>query len=419
MKKSPTTDSFDLAYPSPTPSSSDDEPLPTTPAGNDVVPSRSWLASSGLTGLGVKGIKDFDAYEGDNLDSTLPSITEDLLQQLHLGDAIGASSSSSNQSSSSATPIELNSPVFESAFPPPTIAYRRQGVTPTRLLTSSQSLGSLASPSNLAELRQLQQAAVDMEYEARRPFKLNLPQEREKRIRRKAVPVVVAADISSQQPVASSSRLFTLEVASVEISRSNSGSSSSSGNRADESGSEAATVSASPRVMIVSEPVTPLRSPSTPSTARETPMRRFYGNAKATMSMIDVSPRLASLPIFVPPRSASKSPAHQRSASDSPASSVSSARKNSSDASSDSGESWDQPVTPSSFNSARIGGNSFQFGPSPPIKSKKAGGIYGNKSAFLSQLDLGLKRVMDRKGETDEEGKKHKRGLSRFLGMKA
>jgi hypothetical protein len=294
------------------------------------------------------------------------------------------------------------------------MSYRRRLPTPPLLLITSESLNSLASPSSLAELRQLQQAAIDMQYEARRPIKLTMRKDSEKRIRRKAPPLVPAEEYASCSSQASGSRTYNFDVIpSVQISRSTSGASTVS------SIEESLALVPSPAKVAAREPLTPHPSVLS-STARESPMRRLYGNAKATMSMIDVSPRSVSLPVFVPPRSASKSIASTSAAQPSPTPSAWSGRRISTDASSDSGDSFDQPLTPNSFNSAGsggVGGNGFHFAPCPPVKAKKiGGGIYGNKSAFLSQLDLGLKRVMDRK---EEDGKRQKKGLGRFLGVKA
>lgn len=68
--------------------------------------------------------------------------------------------------------------------------------TPTpRSRASAQTLNTLASPSTLDELAGLRQAALDLETEARRPMKPAAP--KEKRIKRKAVPVLFQADFES------------------------------------------------------------------------------------------------------------------------------------------------------------------------------------------------------------------------------
>lgn len=410
VKKHASASSMDLSYPSPASSSSDEENLPLTPAAPESeVCNPTWMVSSDCTGLGVKGLKEFDMFSIETSESR-----------------IGMKQSASFNDAQTPSPLpmvyELASPIGStSALTSSDLADRRQGATPARLLTSSLSLGALGSPSNITELRQLQQAAVDLEHEARQPFNLNLPRERERRIRRKAVPVVLEEDISEcSQQSAVVKHSFTLEVvASSDLSRSSSGISSPSSDMAESSSAASSTFHTARPIHVVHPSLS-----SQPSTVRETPMRRFYSNAKATMSMIDISPRMGSMPMFTSSSNATPVKAHSRSTSqpDSPLSryTPASQRKNSNDGASDSGESWDMPLTPRSFgseNSARVGGNGF-LSSSPP-KSKKDSGIYGNKSAFLSQLDLGLKRVLDKKPK-DQEGKSsHKRGLSRFLGLKA
>ena len=205
-----------------------------------------------------------------------------------------------------------------------------------RPLSSSTSFSSLASPSTLDELRSFRQAALDFETDAWQPTGTAV---KEKKIKRKPVPAVDASDLAPR-PLSSPNLLVE-----------------------------------SPRFISLRDLPTELPIfPRQRQVSLGRPSRTVYQTHYATQSVIEISPRSASLPFSIPTRVTSHRPASPSSSS----------------------TLSDQPITPTS-----------------------------EKEAFFDKMDGGLRRLgtdgmQEQRYEAQEvkvasHNHQHKRGLSRFL----
>ncbi|ORY35818.1 hypothetical protein BCR39DRAFT_34788 [Naematelia encephala] len=196
--------------------------------------------------------------------------------------------------------------------------------TPSKLLASSQSMSDFASPATLDELRYLRQAAVDLAEHVRKPVFAPLRSTSTRRIRRKAVPSIDIGEISH----------FTLpsplDPSSMRHHRS--------------------------RTLDPNPPILPPRS-----TELHQGQRPRYQTHSSSRSVIEVSPRVSSLP---------------------------------------SRQAWLESVSvPDGLTQMATTPRSLQGGHADP-------------DTFLRQMDSGLKKL-----ELEGRGK-HRRGLSGFLGRR-
>ncbi|WVQ95079.1 hypothetical protein IAU59_002172 [Kwoniella sp. CBS 9459] len=358
--------------PVPSPSSSDDEPLtpsPVTPSAADVsvqVPSRGWSVFTTAKGLGVSGVAEWDPPVTPLRELSLETLPDFAFEPLDL-----------SPETSSTTPPKRNNGLPRSFSKP--ILHPTQSqpqITPPnpRILATSQSLNSFSSPTNLDELRSLKQAAVLLETEARKPIRPLIgakDTQRERKIKRKAVPSIVESDLLEASP-----------------SSSNAPSSSASSPNSDFG-------PAHPRRSSLVEVMTVPRQLPGMGNAIFNKHRQLYQNHAASRSVIEISPRAKSqpvVPIVIPPR-ISSSPAVS-----SPSRSGNGRHEGSSDASSASSL-HDQPLTPNSLSASQT-------------------------EYFLSSVETAFKKLETERAEMNQKGSssfsgKHKRGFSRFLGKKS
>ncbi|WVQ68383.1 uncharacterized protein L199_006591 [Kwoniella botswanensis] len=205
----------------PSPCSSDDEPLtpsPVTPSStasddNVQVPLRGWSVFSSAKGLGVSGVAEWDTPVTQLRELSLEPLPDFAFEPLNIPSSSSLSSIITKKSTTSTTtkqknnnlPRSISKPISIQAPPIPN-ATASTPVSHSRILATSQSLNSFSSPSNLAELRSLRQAAVVLENEAKRPIRSSpscpsgqikdvVAGQRERKIKRKAVPSIAESDI--------------------------------------------------------------------------------------------------------------------------------------------------------------------------------------------------------------------------------
>ncbi|OCF32756.1 hypothetical protein I317_02121 [Kwoniella heveanensis CBS 569] len=355
--------------PVPSPSSSDDEPLtpsPVTPSADDSVQvsARGWSVFTSAKGLGVSGVAEWDPPVTPLRELSLEALPDFAFEPLDLSPV-----------TSSTTPPKRPTGLPRS-FSKPILHQTQSQNTPSnpRILATSQSLNSFSSPSNLDELRTLKQAAVLLETEARKPIRpLNGSKDtqRERKIKRKAVPSIIESDLLESSPASS-------------IAPSSSASSPDS-----DFGP------AHPRRSSLIEVMTVPRQLPGMGNAIFSRHRQLYQNHSASRSVIEVSPRAKSLsvvPIVVPPRVSSPP------ATSSPSRFRGGLNEGSSNASSASSL-HDQPLTPNSLSASQT-------------------------EYFLSSVETAFKKLESERAEINQKGfssvtGKHKRGFSRFLGKKS
>ncbi|KAK8854681.1 hypothetical protein IAR55_003420 [Kwoniella newhampshirensis] len=432
--------------PSPASSSPSSEVGPLTPSpviaaskespGN--APQRAWsvMMAQGK-GLGVSGVVAWDTP------LTTPSRELDIefnFEPLTLLPSATSSSISPRTSTPSQRPVTLTpSPSSRSSS---TMERPDGGQGPNaRLLATSQSLNSFSSPANLEELQILRRAAVELAAEARRPIRStesshvpgrDVTSQKERKIKRKAVPSMMEFEFTLLEPPIASSP------------------SSSASSHAPETQDH----SPARRASLVERVIIPREIPGTTMTAMGKDIfahhRQFYQNHMATQSVIEVSPRTKqssrpfnltllsnkqknkSVPVSTPPpglesRQIPINPAPMTSSSlvSSPTcttlSSSSDNQRSSSDSSSSSslfltdpeqeGEA-DQPMTPNTLSASQTElfivsvENAFK-----KLEFERAE-MKSREMFTSSSVDLSLNPG----SVGGVAGGKHKRGLSRFLG---
>lgn len=176
---------------------------------------------------------------------------------------------------------------------------------PLSIISTSASFSSLNSPTTLDELRYLRQAALDLEKEAKQPFRSPVV---ERKIKRKAVP---SLELSTSQPATFSDLPDPCD--SGIIPRPASVVDQVSASR----------VASRPTSLyelipdIPTDPPTFHNRQSSYSPIASPSSSPFYQNHKATRSVIEVSPRTVSPPFSIPTRNTS----HRSASSSSPSSS--------------------------------------------------------------------------------------------------
>jgi hypothetical protein len=347
----------------PSPSSSSDEspttPAPSTPTSEDapeLASSSDWNAffAPKLAGLGVSGI--------DALDTLQNEITS--------------------------APAKSNIPESRFCVPPKlarTLSKRAETESSACSFNLANPLNLLSSPSTLAELATLRQAAVDLETEAKKPLRtsfLNLRM-KEKRIRRKAVPALPDVGLIVETTSPAEPQVHFLVPDILPPQKDSTDSTSVADDEEEEEEQD--------RVEVLSAP----RLNSSIARLRELPAR-VYGNRFATMSVIEFSSRVSSR----------RSP-WVESTGTNPIPAPKSGRFTDSPVSSSTETEESEPVTP----------KSTETGP------------YRSKEAFMSMLDLGLHRLgsekmerqradrlsKDSKGEKGKKDGKFRQGLTKFL----
>ncbi|WVF67549.1 hypothetical protein IAT40_002306 [Kwoniella sp. CBS 6097] len=357
--------------PVPSPSSSDDEPLtpsPVTPSVDESVQvsSRGWSVFTSAKGLGVSGVAEWDPPVTPLRDFSLEALPDFAFEPLDLSPA---TSSTTPPKRPTGLPRSYSKPILHRA-------QTQTQITPPnpRILATSQSLNSFSSPSNLDELRSLKQAAVLLETEARKPIRPNFgakDTQRERRIKRKAVPSIVESDLLESPPPASIA-----------------GFSSTCSPDSDFGPAHGR------RNSLIEVMTVPRQLPGM-GNAIFSRQRQLYQNHSATRSVIEVSPRAKSqsvVPIVIPPR-VSSSPAIS-----SPSRFRNGLHEGSSDASSASSL-HDQPLTPNSLSASQT-------------------------EYFLSSVEVAFRKLETERAEIGQKGSsslsgKHKRGFSRFLSKKS
>ncbi|WWC63412.1 uncharacterized protein I303_106013 [Kwoniella dejecticola CBS 10117] len=308
--------------PAPSPSSSDDEPLtpsPVTPSSDDNVqiPQRAWsVYPTSAKGLGVSGVAEWDETPVTPLRETALDGTP--------GFGFGSLDLPSPSSLLSLTPPPPKKAVPKAGLPrsiskpiisPPLHLSSKSSSSNLRILATSQSLNSFSSPSNLQELRNLRQAAGVLENEAKRPIPVPAQikpspsssqiSQRERKIKRKAVPSIAESDIidlyagSTASSTTSASPNSTLATpnssayssSSPESSLTSSCSSSTSSSSADSEKGRRRNSSIPDQILI------PRQLPGMGNSIF-TKHRQLYKNHLATRSVIEISPRSSSLKQF-------------------------------------------------------------------------------------------------------------------------
>lgn len=303
-----------------------------------------------------------------------------------------------------------------------------------KMMSSSISIGSLASPNTLAELQSLRKAATDLETQVRRSPPATPSVEKKNPV--EPAPPVPPRRVQIHLPTVSELPSISESPAAVEASRKI-------------KRKAVPTLPTSGPSIYTPTPLD-MRSASTLSLALETKTssaaphpysyiphskrvaasveekkhtregRGFYANKSATMSVMDISPRIASLPFRVPLRGSSE--LQKRGSTDEDSGSVTSN-------SSGSATSAEVPVTPSASRTKIYSASGSTKGafmsmldlsafknqppkapapkPSPPVKerkpsltSKPSGGFYASKNAFKSMMDLSSIGKKSQKVET-------------------
>ncbi|WVW85504.1 hypothetical protein I302_107542 [Kwoniella bestiolae CBS 10118] len=409
--------------PAPSPSSSDDEPLtpsPVTPSStnsddNVHVPQRGWSVFSSAKGLGVSGVAEWDTDTPITpiRALSLEPLPDFAFEPLNIPSSSSLSSISTKKSSASTKsksglPRSISKPIL---IQPPSIHHIPNISTPisnSRILATSQSLNSFSSPSNLAELRNLRQAAVVLENEAKRPMRPSpscgqiKDTQRERKIKRKAVPSIAESDIIDYYSTSSCSSI----TASTPSSSSCRSSSSPDSEIIDN-------VKQRRRNSSIDQILVPRQLPGMGEGMGSSIFnrhRQLYQNHLATRSVIEVSP--SSIPSFdddtptprlnnlnlnlnitIPPRTHSSSPS-KCSQHDGPSSMLLEDSINLSSASSLLSSSDDQPITPT------LTASQTEY--------------------FMSSVENAFRKLEFERAEIGQKvsSSKHKRGFSRFLGKK-
>ncbi|WWD19173.1 hypothetical protein CI109_103631 [Kwoniella shandongensis] len=461
--------------PSPTSSSPCSEGGPLTPSpiiatpegpSPSEAPQRGWsvMMSQGK-GLGVSGVAAWDTP------LTTPSRELDMEFNFEpitlLPSAPSPSSPPAAASFSPNTDTPNRRPV--TLTPSPTTSRSSETIDPrvvdvglagptARILSTSQSLNSFSSPSNLEELRILRRAAVDLEAEARRPIRPTdvgstsqtkdvIGPQRERKIKRKAVPSMIDSDLAAllEPPHPISSPASTSTQSEVQSNNND----TSPPNR---------------RASLVERVVVPRELPGVGGKDIFAQHRQFYQNHMATQSVIEVSPRtkqssrpfnltlltnkqksnkdkaiplpiaspispaVAKQPPFIPPPRITSSPLVSSPTSTTISSTSSSDKqRSSSDGSSSSSsifmtdpeQDQDQPLTPGGGAGALSASQTELFIVSVENAFKK---LEFERAEMKSREMFGASSISASASAVDlttlggSGGGKHKRGLSRFLG---
>ncbi|WWC93464.1 hypothetical protein V866_000298 [Kwoniella sp. B9012] len=292
----------------PSPCSSDDEPLtpsPVTPSStasddNVQVPLRGWSVFSSAKGLGVSGVAEWDTPVAQLRELSLEPLPDFAFEPLN----IPLSSIITKKSISSTTtkqknnnlPRSISKPTLIQA-PPILNATASTPVSHSRILATSQSLNSFSSPSNLAELRSLRQAAVVLENEAKRPIRSSpscpsgqikdvVAGQRERKIKRKAVPSIAESDIIDYY---STSTCSSITASATPSSSSCTSSSSSPEDLEDEDGKKGRRNSSIDQILVPGQ--LPGMGMGNSIFQRH---RQLYENHLATSSLIELSPSTLS-----------------------------------------------------------------------------------------------------------------------------
>ncbi|KAK6910786.1 hypothetical protein I203_104819 [Kwoniella mangroviensis CBS 8507] len=291
----------------PSPCSSDDEPLtpsPVTPSStasddNVQVSLRGWSVFSSAKGLGVSGVAEWDTPVTPLRELSLEPLPDFAFEPLNIPSSISLSSITTKKSTTSTTskqknnnlPRSISKPILIQA-PPILDATASTPISNSRILATSQSLNSFSSPSNLAELRNLRQAAVVLENEAKRPIRPSpscpsgqikdvVAGQRERKIKRKAVPSIAESDIVDYYSTSSCSSL----TASTTPSSSSSSGSSSPEYPEDEDGKIRRRNSSIDQILVPRQ--LPGMDMGNSIFQRH---RQLYQNHLATSSLIEISP---------------------------------------------------------------------------------------------------------------------------------
>ncbi|WWC90604.1 uncharacterized protein L201_005540 [Kwoniella dendrophila CBS 6074] len=352
--KTPTEDLSATATASPCSSSDDEDSIssspitPSTDINDNIkdlqIESRGWsVFGSSAKGLGVSGVAEWDTpvctpIRELSLEETLPQFDFSHIIPITIPSSTSSSSlasssitpppipkkgSSSSSTSAATLPRSVSKPVLKQSSTTmnlSSIADSPLSCCNPRILATSQSLNSFSSPSNLAELRNLRQAAIVLENEARKPIPINSgsttttavtkENPRERKIKRKAVPSIAESDIIDYYSTSSSSC-------------ANSTSSSSSPSSSLATPTSSIQISSSPESILASSSSSLSSSSSIDQKQRRrnsaidqiliprqlpgmgmgnsifNKHRQLYQNHLATRSVIEISPRLnKTLPTF-------------------------------------------------------------------------------------------------------------------------
>ncbi|WWC71460.1 uncharacterized protein I206_105417 [Kwoniella pini CBS 10737] len=307
--------------PVPSPSSSDDEPLtpsPVTPSADDAVqiPHRGWSVYPSARGLGVSGVAEWD----DAPEAPLEESILDKIQDFGF-DSLGLPLSTSSISTLTPPPppkkhIKSNLPrsISKPIISPSIQLSSKSSSSNLRILATSQSLNSFSSPSNLQELRNLRQAAVVLENEAKKPIHMycsinsspsfNQIGQRERKIKRKAVPSIAESDIIDLYAGSTSSQSSTSTSPNSTLATPDSSAYSSSPIGSLTSSCSSSTLTSSADAEDGERKNSSTDTPDPILISRQLPgmgisiftqHKELYKNHIATRSVIEVSPRTSSL----------------------------------------------------------------------------------------------------------------------------